>query len=209
MKKQNGFSLIEMLVVAAMIGVIAAIAIPSLFGAKRAANEASALQTLRTISSAENIYVKQMNGIGYMEQLSDAKLVDTTLADIVTQETTVKPITDLNPDNDDIKIDLTGGGIQPTPAPARTRLSKSGYTFHIILETRLDPDAPVGPIIGIVPGANYTISAVPQISSGKAQTGTRRFCITNNGIVRSSDKNVDRHLEDIDGCNASFGEILR
>ena len=71
MRKPKGFSLIELLIVVAIILIIAAIAIPNLLRAKLAANEASAVASLRTISTAETTYASTFPSIGYTCLLPD------------------------------------------------------------------------------------------------------------------------------------------
>ena len=80
--RSGGFSLIELLIVVAIIGIIAAIAIPNLLASRRAANEAAAVSMVRTITSAQEAYRAAYGGgskATNLDGLVEKKLVDATV----------------------------------------------------------------------------------------------------------------------------------
>src|SRR3989441_913888 len=77
MKNNRGFSLLELLIVVAIILIIATIAIPSLLRSRQAAQEASAVAQLRTVNTAEVTYLSSNQGAyGGIPQLITAGLLD-------------------------------------------------------------------------------------------------------------------------------------
>jgi prepilin-type N-terminal cleavage/methylation domain-containing protein len=89
-RSNEGFSLIELLIVVAVILVVAAIAIPNFIKAKMVSNESSAVQSMRNFSTAEILYsttygigfstnILQLSGTGVNPDQNNAGLIDETL----------------------------------------------------------------------------------------------------------------------------------
>lgn len=82
--KQKGFSLIELLIVVAIILIIAAIAIPNLLRSKMAANEASAVGSMRTLNTAAVTYATTYGGYpAALSNVGPATPATSTAADLV------------------------------------------------------------------------------------------------------------------------------
>ncbi|HXT63128.1 MAG TPA: prepilin-type N-terminal cleavage/methylation domain-containing protein [Pyrinomonadaceae bacterium] len=132
-RNAKGFSLVELLIVVAIIGIIASIAIPNLLASRRAANEGSAQSSLRTVQSCELTYQATT---GHGDYGDFAALRGQFLTDPV-----------------------LGTG------------TKSGYIFEAT------PSAP-----GLRPALFYA-TATPTVTSGVGKSGTRRFGISEDGVL--------------------------
>jgi len=157
--KQKGFSLIELLIVVAIILIIAAIAIPNLLRSKMAANEASAVASLRTLNTTEILFSTQCNtlsvdlkSLGPDATTGSAPLCDGTGADLVDA--------------------VMSGDITAAPVNGTTKsFTKSGY---IVTYAPAQAAAPV---------SGYTIKAVPVSVNG---SGIRSFITDQTGVIHAN-----------------------
>ena len=157
-KSSKGFSLIELLIVVAIILIIAAIAIPNLLRSRIAANQASAVGSLRTLNTAEVTYSSTFN-TGFSSFLSELG----------------PPAAGQNPTStfagliDEV---LSGIGVAGGTASVGNNSAKSGYNFAYtpgVADTsgRID---------------TYSFIAVPVSSS----TGTNYYFTDQSGVLRQN-----------------------
>jgi type IV pilus assembly protein PilA len=157
MHKQKGFSLIELLIVVAIILIIAAIAIPNLLRSRIAANEASAVGSLRSINTAEVTYASTYPLLGFAPDLK-------TLGPGTTTSNTTAASTNA------VLLDSVLGAASPGGTGSGAGNVKSGYQFYIT------PGAAVGTVIG-----TYASNADPVTVD---QTGKRYFFSDASGVIR-------------------------
>ena len=158
-KGSGGFSLIELLIVVAIILIIAAIAIPNLLRSRIAANQASAVGSLRTLNTAEITYATTYN-TGYSSTLGD-------LGPGPSGATGVPNATAAG------LIDEVLSGNSGSVGSAATMSSKSGYTF-VYIPGATDTSGKYN---------SYSILATP-VNVGT--TGTNFYYTDQSGVIRQN-----------------------
>ncbi len=155
-KSSRGFSLIELLIVVAIILIIAAIAIPNLLRSRIAANQASAVGSLRTLNTAEVTYATTYN-TGYSSTLGDLGPAPSGGTPVATAAGLVDEV-------------LSGSAAGTATA---TTSSKSGYTFTYT-PGGTDTSGKIN---------TYSFTAAP-ISVGT--TGTNFYYTDQSGVIRQN-----------------------
>lgn len=174
-KMESGFTLVELLVVAAIIGILLALAIPNLLKARISANEANARKAMQTLRDAEGLYYHQdLDGVGGRDYTS-------AIGDIDTGGTLRCPLLSESCDENDAIIDSTFEdaftGITSGTGDSNCSKPKAGYcianNFDSLDQTSIDN--PNGGYQDFIWEASPLISGI---------NGRKDFLVFADGVIR-------------------------
>lgn len=169
--KHKGFTLIELMIVVAIIAIIAAIAIPSLLRSRMAANQTAAAAACKAFAEAEEIYHRtDYDSDGVLEYATMLSGTNSLLEKIAGS-------------GDLALVDRSFATAEGDPNVA---VPKAGYVFRVLTE---QGTAATGGSRSYMTGTNmtlgYAVSAVPGAYDG---TGRDCFMINNNGTIFQADR---------------------
>ena len=154
---QSGFSLIELLIVIVILGILSSLTVLYVTASRRAANGASAVQSLRVLSQAQASYSAGVGNrrFGEPQDLFDEEIIDTGLARAC----------------DPVPTGTSKGGFL-----ALASEPKSGFFFYFT----------VAPIVTEADAPRYEILGRPFVDTGISRTGDRTFFVDQTGVIRTS-----------------------
>lgn len=154
--KASGFSLIELLIVIVILGILSQLSLLYITASRRAANGASAIQSLRVIHSTQTGYSAGVGNQNFAEpqELFNEDYIDAGLA------RACNPLV---------------AGVSKSGQPALPAEPKSGFNFLFTRSLAVPTDA-----------SRYTVLARPFVDTGIARTGDRTFFVDQTGVIRAS-----------------------